>query len=58
MVMATATASATTVLITAYSFYQPQCYSVSRPATIGVWDDYSCEYVYRTVCRDYQVCNS
>jgi hypothetical protein len=40
-----------------YSYYQPHCYSVSRPVTIPVWDDYSGEYIFRTVYRDYQVCN-
>ena len=41
---------------TSYS-YQPSCYTQSRPVIIGVWDDYSCEYTYRTVYRDYQVCD-
>ena len=30
---------------------------MSRPLTIRVWDDYSCEYIFRTVYRDYQDCN-
>ena len=37
--------------------YQPSCYMQSRPMIISVWDDYSCEYTYRTVYRDYQVCD-
>jgi hypothetical protein len=36
--------------------YQPSCYSESRPVTIRVWDDYSCEYVFRTIFRSYQIC--
>jgi hypothetical protein len=39
-----------------YSYYQPSCDTQSRPVTIRVWDDYSCEYIFRTVYRDYQVC--
>ena len=41
---------------TSYS-YQPSCYTESRPMTIRVWDDYSCEYVFKTIYRDYNVCN-
>jgi predicted GNAT superfamily acetyltransferase len=41
---------------TSYS-YQPSCYTESRPLTIRVWDDYSCEYVFKTIDRDYNVCN-
>ena len=41
---------------TSYS-YQPSCYTESRPLTIRVWDDYSCEYVFKTIYRDYNVCN-
>jgi hypothetical protein len=37
--------------------YQPSCYTQSRPVVIRVWDDYSCEYTFRTVYRDYQVCD-
>jgi hypothetical protein len=40
-----------------YSYNQPSCYTQSRPETIRVWDDYSCEYIFRTVYRDYQVCD-
>lgn len=41
-----------------YSYsYQPSCYTEQRPVTFRVWDDYACEYVLRTVYRDYQVCN-
>jgi hypothetical protein len=36
-----------------YSCYEPHCYSVSHPVTIRVWEDYSCEYIFRTVYRDY-----
>ena len=40
-----------------YSYYQPSCYTRSRPVTIRVWDDYSYEYIFRTVYRDYRVCD-
>lgn len=40
-----------------YSDYRPHCYTASRPVTIRIWDDYSCEYILRTVYRDYQVCD-
>jgi hypothetical protein len=40
-----------------YSYYKPYCHTVSRPVTIRVWDDYSCEYIFRTVYRDYRICN-
>ncbi len=40
---------------TSYS-YQPSCYTESRPVTIQVWDDYSCEYAFKTIYRDYNVC--
>ena len=42
---------------TSYS-YQPSCYTESRPLTIRVLDDYSCEYVFKTIYRDYNVCKS
>ena len=40
-----------------YSYYQPSCYTRPRPVTIRVWDDYSYEYIFRTVYRDYPVCD-
>jgi hypothetical protein len=40
-----------------YTQYQPSCYTQSRPITIRVWDEYYCEYVFKTVYRAYQVCN-
>jgi hypothetical protein len=40
-----------------HTHYQSSCYAESRPVTIRVWDDYSCEYVFRTVYRSYQVCD-
>jgi len=55
MVMATATT--TIVPTTATPTISLTATHVSRPVTIRVWDDYSCEYVFRTVYRDYQVCN-
>ena len=39
-----------------YTQYQPSCYTQSRPITIRVWDEYYCEYVFKTVYRDYKVC--
>jgi hypothetical protein len=39
-----------------YTQYQPSCYTQSRPITIRVWDEYYCEYVFKTVYRDYNVC--
>lgn len=39
-----------------YNTYSPQCVTKTRSVTIRVWDDYSCEYAYRTVYRDYEVC--
>ena len=40
-----------------YSYHRPHCYTSTRPVTIRVWDDYSYEYIFRTVYRDYRVCN-
>lgn len=40
-----------------YSYHQPHCYTSTRPVTIRIWDDYSCEYTFRTVYRDYTVCS-
>jgi hypothetical protein len=40
-----------------YSYHKPHCYTATRPVTIRVWDDYSCEYSFRVVYRDYQVCS-
>jgi hypothetical protein len=34
------------------------CCTVSRPVTIRVWDDYSYSYFYKTVYRDYRVCQA
>ncbi len=39
-----------------YSYYQPHCVTKYRPVTIRVWDDYSYDYTYRTIYRDYRVC--
>lgn len=38
-----------------YSSYDYGCYK-RRPVVIRVWDDYSCEYIYKTVYRRYNVC--
>ena len=40
-----------------YSYYRPHCYIASRPVTIRIWDDYSYSYIYKTIYRDYRVCN-
>jgi len=40
-----------------YSYHKPHCYTVSRPVTIRIWDDYSYEYIFRTVYRDIRICN-
>jgi hypothetical protein len=40
-----------------YSHHKPYCYTATRPVTIRIWDDYSCEYIFRTVYRDYTVCS-
>jgi len=37
--------------------YQPSCYTQPRPVTIRVWDDYSWEFIFKTVYRDYRVCD-
>ena len=39
-----------------YSSYQPTCYYKSVPATIRVWNDYYCEYTYKTVYRSVKSC--
>ena len=52
-----ATAMATTSHYRSYSYYRPHCYTSTRPVTIRVWDDYSYSYIYRTIYRDYRVCN-
>ena len=39
-----------------YSYNQPHCVTKYRPVTIRVWDDYSYDYIYRTIYRDYRVC--
>ena len=45
---------------TAYSYsydsYQPTCYYKSIPVTIRVWNDYYCEYTYKTVYRSVKSC--
>jgi hypothetical protein len=40
-----------------YSYHKPHCYSVTKPVTIRVWDDYSYSYFYKTIYRDYRICN-
>jgi hypothetical protein len=40
-----------------YSYYQPHCYTATRPVTIRVWSDYAYGYIFRTVYRDYTICN-
>ena len=40
-----------------YSYYRPHCYSVTKPVTIRVWDDYSYSYFYKTIYRDIRICN-
>ena len=40
-----------------YSYYKPHCYSVTKPVTISVRDDYSYSYFYKTIYRDYRICN-
>ena len=40
-----------------YGHYKPHCYSVTKPVTIRVWDDYSYSYFYKTIYRDYRICN-
>ena len=39
-----------------YSSYQPSCYYKSVPVTIRVWNDYYCEYTYKTVYRSVKSC--
>jgi hypothetical protein len=39
-----------------YNSYQPSCYYKTIPVTIRVWDDYYCEYTYRTVYRSVKSC--
>jgi hypothetical protein len=39
-----------------YSSYQPTCYYKSVPVTIRVWNDYYCEYTYKTVYRSVKSC--
>lgn len=41
---------------TYYKSYASHCVTKTRAVTIRVFDDYSCEYTYRTVYRDYEVC--
>jgi hypothetical protein len=40
-----------------YSYHKPHCYTVTKPVTIRVWDDYSYSYFYKTIYRDYRICN-
>jgi hypothetical protein len=40
-----------------YSYYKPHCYTATRPVTIKIWDDYSYQYIFRTVYREYRVCS-
>jgi hypothetical protein len=39
-----------------YSSYQPSCYYKSIPVTIRVWNEYYCEYTYKTVYRSVKSC--
>ncbi len=39
-----------------YSSYQPSCYYKSIPVTIRVWNDYYCQYTYKTVYRSVKSC--
>ncbi|HEY8276469.1 MAG TPA: hypothetical protein VIG52_05670 [Methyloceanibacter sp.] len=39
-----------------YSSYQPSCYYKSVPVTIRVWNDYYCQYTYKTVYRSVKSC--
>ena len=39
-----------------YSHYQPSCYYKSIPVTIRVWNDYYCQYTYKTVYRSVKSC--
>src|SRR3990172_4624882 len=39
-----------------YSHYQPSCYYKSVPVTIRVWNDYYCQYTYKTVYRSVKSC--
>jgi hypothetical protein len=40
-----------------YSYSYSYCHYVNRPVTIRVWDDYSYEYIYKTIYRSYRVCD-